>query len=304
MGFITDLLRAFYDLPGLAKELSHRSAGRVAGALILISVVYGIATGAWYAITTSELVGILAEEAKAHVPAFTITQGRLSSDVQQPYIITGKVLRPELFLSIEEWVKRRFHKDPGDLRTAYNGLDIDKAFVFVLDTTGTYREHIKPEEYTASAILEADRAWVTSDRDSGGRQTREIIYANSAAQTLNFEPSKLSTAAVPEQTRRAILPGFAGASALLTLARFAFKALILGLIGWIAAKLAKKSLSFGQAYAIGVFAHAPIAAAMLLKVLVLPLPGIILLLLNIIYGVVPAFLAPEETTSSPVAPVS
>ncbi len=302
MTFFTDLLRAIYDFKGLGRDLSRRSAGRVATTLLVLSVIYGVATGVWYTGCVSDFSRLLADEVKVQIPPVIIKEGKLYTDAKQPHVVTDQTLSPKFLSAIDQWAAQWLHTGtPGGTAAFFRqaGKRGAKLFCFILDTTGTYRQTINPDVYTIAIVADQDSMHVATDR-RGMRQVRELRFGDLSANSplrvpLGLDPTHLDTSAVARRVSAAVGLWLMLGSTLLTILRFALKALLVGVCGLLLSALAGKGLSFGQTYAIATYALVPVVILALAKLIVWPYPGLVVLLAHFIYGLVPVILCPPPT---------
>ncbi len=298
MGFLTDLSRALYDFKGIAQDLSRRSLGQVFGVLLVLSVIYGSVTGIWYANALTDLLVITTEEARTQVPPFTIENGKLTSPVKQPYVVTEHTLSETFFTNLGSWLKRRFHvsvPSAKDAMLSWTGGADSRLFCLVLDTTDTYEQVVKPEEYQVYVVADKDSIKYVGENQSGMSRSREVMYSETQRTgPLTVSPDMIRSDVVRAKVQGPIRGWLVGLSILFTFIRFAFKALFVGLFGLLLSMLAKKELSFGRTFAIAVYALVPVVICGMVKVVAMPYPGILLFLIHLVYGLVPVLMATSE----------
>jgi len=292
MTFVTDLVRSLYDFAGIGRELSRRRPGQVALVLVLAGGLYGGVSGNWYASGIGDLGGIVAEEVRAHMPEFAITGGVLSSPVEQPYIVTEADLTPAFYQALEDWMRRWFHADIGrQLREAI-AVETGRVFCVVLDTTGTYRQRIDPDEYAIAMIVEQDRAVWVGERQTGVREER-VVKFDELEQPVRMTPERVQPETVQRAVYGALAPWLIGLGALAHLLRYAAKALLVGALGLALGAVLGRGLTFGRTFAMAVYALVPATVLALVSLTVSPMPGPVLLLVHVLYGVVPVILCPK-----------
>ncbi len=299
MNFLTDLVRTFYDLKGLGTELSRRSVGRLFWVIALLSLASGIAAGVWYADAVTELGIILMQEAKVQAPPLTISKSGLTTSVKQPFILTEHTLSPQLFSNLGEWLKKRFHVTvPGtkEAMLSWVGGETSRIFCFVIDTTGNYKNEVKPEEYQFFFVADKEMIKFTGE-SSTGHQSREMRYSEiKAEQPLTIDPAQIRPEIIREKAQGSLRVWMTGISFLFNFVRFAVSALFFGLIGLLISSIAGKGLTFGRTFAIAVYALVPVVFFEIVRLVALPYPGSILLVMYAVYALVPVLLVRPEGT--------
>ncbi len=299
MNFLTDLVRAFYDLKGLGTELSRRSVGRLFAVIALLSLGSGIAAGLWYADAVTELGVILAEEAKVQAPTLTLSKSGLTTNVKQPYILTEHTLSAQLFSNLGAWLSKRFHVTvPGteEAMLSWVGGENSRLFCLVIDTTGNYKNEVKPEEYQFFFVADKEGIKFTGE-SSSGHQSREMKYSEiKAEQPLTIDPNQIRPQIVREKAQGALRIWLSGISFLFNFVRFAISALMFGLFGLLISSMAGKGLGFGRTFAIAVYALVPVVFFEIVRLVALPYPGSILLVMYAVYALVPVLLVRPEGT--------
>lgn len=309
MEFLTDLWRSFYDFKGLGRELSTRSAGRVIGTLAVLSVIYGLVTGNWYASSAGELAAIVTEEAKRHLPAVVISDGTLSSGVAQPHIVTDQDLSPEFFAALDAWAARWLHVNTQGMAerlfqqwTSRAG----KLFCVILDTTGTYADQIDPDAYPVAIIIDQHHMRIGTDSQEG-RQLREVAFSELSANApigvpLALDPRQLDEAMVARRVSGSLVVWVVLVSILLSFVRFAWKALVIGALVWLISAAARSGFSFGRAYTLAVYALVPVVVLALVRLMWVPYPGVLVWIAHAVYGIAPLVYCPSQTTTSALPP--
>lgn len=310
MGFFSDLARSLYDFPGLGNEISRRSAWRVFGTFLLASVVYGVVTGFWYGGAAVDFLRIVGREFKSKLPAISIENGKLSSPVKQPYILTEQDIGDSFFQDFAQLVHDRFHLSVPMNKSAilgYLNSDGNQAahlFCAVLDTTGTYRKQIDPATCTVSMVADADMFVVTAPERSGSQRVQQYKFAEGEnRQPVHFNPDQINLDVVTNRIAGPLKGWFAVMSVVFTLFRFLLKALLVAILGLIINAAMGKGFSFGRLFALGVYALVPVVVFGIIKVVAMPYPGILLFLIYLVYGLVPVFIA-EPAESAPARSAS
>ena len=302
MGFLRDLAQSLYDWKGMGQELARRSTGRIVMSLVTLGILYGIVTGQWYATAFGELAKVAAREASRRLPAVVLSNGTLSSPVPQPYIVTAEQLSPELFEETDAWFARWLHiAQPGVASAFVTNLlrQGTNPFCLILDTTNAYQQQINPDDYAIAVVVTDQTITVSSQREGGIRQARQVPLSQVTANAplgvpLALDPAKIDADQVAKQVRGRVWLWFVLASSLVSVLRFALKALLVGLLAWIVAQATKKAVSFGQAYAVAVYALVPVVVLAFVRLMIWPYPGFLLLLVHVVYGVVPVLYAPAR----------
>jgi hypothetical protein len=173
--------------------------------------------------------------------------------------------------------------------------ETSRIFCFVLDTTGTYRDVVDPEEYQVYIVADEDSVKFVGEQQNGMQRSREVKFSESKqSDPTHVSPDMIKVDRVRSEVSRFIRPWMASLSALFTLMRFAFKALLVGLLGLLVSTLAGKQLSFGRTFCIAVYALVPVVICSLVKVLAMPYPGALLFLVHLVYSLVPVLVHRSE----------
>ncbi len=295
MGFFSDLSAALYDFKALSHELSKRSGARVLTTLSVIACIIGVVSGLWYAAAFGDLAQAIVSKGRFLLPEVVISNGTLSSPVDQPYVITSEDVNPEIFTDVAAVVRKRFHQGSQDEIEDTVGFYVQsnpQSFIFIVDTTGTYQEQIDLNDYSVSIVVDSKKARLES---GGGSDVQEYSFAELAAYpNLAITPETINPAVVREKTKSALMGWLPLLFVVMSFLRYGLLSLIGSAVSFVVGIMMKRDWSYAQAYKLSVYALVPLMILDIIGVVWFAWPMGIPLIFYAFYVILPLLNLPKQ----------